>query len=251
MKCTSATGYLFFGITLIQGCAGSAPDFERRTLGGASQEAKLASLLDPLSTATEVQSGGAMRINVPLCSSTAGHPSGGWAIDAGDWCVVSCKQAGNTGARWVDGVDGNRCLAASVTGATSRVEIDFNWSDLTLDKQSTFDGMSRSFLSDTEWHCNEFNYLIDPATNNGFWSEIAGGAAIYRFHRNGKLSTGRSLGLMKLGGTWSVNAQDQVFFNSTQVFKNAIDYGGGRFDNFVTTTRKQVCRYVREADVPA
>lgn len=241
---------LLIGVAVLQACAGSAPDFQRRTPGGANQEAKLAAFIRQ-SPAAETGNSKNRQIDVPLCSSTAGHPVGGWAIDAGDWCVVSCRQAGITESRWVAGTDGKQCLAAPVTAATSRVTIGFSWSDLSLQQQDTFDGLSRSFLSDTEWHCKEFDYLIDPDTNKGFWSELESAAVIYRFHRSGKLLTGRASGAMKLGGSWSVNSQEQVFFNSAQVFKYAIDYGGGRFDNFKTTTKKQVCRYVSEADLPA
>lgn len=241
---------LLFGAVLLQGCAGSAPDFERRTLGGSNQEARLAAFINeaPVTAAGSARN---LKIDVPLCSSTVGHPTDGWAIDAGNWCVVSCKQAGIKDSRWVSGTDGKQCLATPVTGATSRVKIAFAWSDLALEQQDAFDGLSRSFLNDTEWLCKEFDYLIDPDTNKGFWSELASAAIIYRFHQNGKLSTGKVSGPMKLGGTWSVNQQEQVFFNSTQVFKHAIDYGGGRFDNFKSATKKQVCRYVRDADIPA
>ena len=138
-------------VLVLQGCAGSAPDFERRTLGGANQEAKLAAFIGEL-TVAESGIEKNLLINVPLCSSVVGHPASGWGIDAGDWCVVSCNQAGITDSRWVTGADGKQCLAAPETEATSRVEVSFSWSDLSLQQQNTFDGLSRSFLSDTEWH---------------------------------------------------------------------------------------------------
>ena len=134
---------------------------------------------------------------------------------------------------------------------TSRVTVDFDWSDLSLANQTLFDGLSRSFLNDTEWHCEAFTYLIDPDTEKGFWTAAEEDNRIYRFYRSGRLLIGRSLAQMRLSGSWSVNSEEQVFFNSREVFKHAIDYGGGRFDSFESATSKQVCRYVSEAEPPA
>lgn len=236
-------------LVLISGCAGSAPDFAQRTSGGASQEAKLASFLDqsPVSGSPVQRS---LQIDVPLCSSTAGEPVGGWSIDAGDWCVVPCDQGATAQSRWVTGESGSRCLATPVSDSATQVTVDFDWGDLSLAEQTLFDGLSRSFLSDTEWHCDAFTYLIDPDTGKGFWTASEQGDRIYRFYRGGRLLTGRTLEQMRLSGSWSVNSEEQVFFNSREVFRHAIDYGGGRFDSFESATTKQVCRYVSEAEPP-
>ena len=236
-------------LALLCGCAGSAPDFAQRTTDGASQEAKLANLFaQPLASGAPVKR--LLKIDVPVCSSTAGEPAGGWSIDAGEWCVVPCDQGATTQSRWVTGQSGNRCLATPVSTPATRVTVDFDWSDLSLSEQTLFDGLSRSFLSDTEWKCEAFTYLIDPDTGKGFWSASEDGNRIYRFFRNGRLLTGQSLEKMRVSGSWSVNAEEQVFFNSREVFSHAIDYGGGRFDSFESATAKQVCRYVREAEPP-
>lgn len=234
---------------VISGCAASSPDFGRRTSGGPGQEAKLAALFEEAKGVP--RSDNTQKISMPFCSSTAGQPSTGLAIDGGNWCVVGCKSSGNTEPRWVRAENGNRCLAAPNSGATKQVEFDFKWSDLSLEQPALFKGLGRSFLSDTEWHCKEFNYLIDPDNNRGFWNVLRDGRKIYRFHRDGKLLTGRSLDSMKLSGSWQVNTKKQVFFNSVEVFKHSIDYGGGRFDYFKSATNKEVCRYVREAELPS
>lgn len=229
---------------LISGCAGSAPDYQARTVGGPGQEAKLVGLFDRLEPVSQNEK--SRNIIVPLCSSTVAKPETGWAIDGGDWCVVPCNRPA-VQARWVIGSDGSRCLSASATTTTTQVEVDFNAADLSLQQSGLFKGLSNSFLSDTEWHCKEYDYLIDPDTRLGFWNELESGRVVYRFHRDGKLLTGRAPGLMNLSGSWRVSADGQVLFNSSEVFKYAIDYGGGRFDNFSSATNKQVCRYVREA----
>ena len=249
MEFLAKTSFSLSALILIYGCAGSAPDFAQRTRGGASQEAKLATFLDqpPVSGLIVQRS---LQIDAPLCSSTAGKPVGGWSIDAGDWCVVSCDQGATAQSRWVTGESGSRCLAAPVSDPATRVTVDFDWSDLSLSELTLFDGLSRSFLSDTEWHCEAFTYLIDPDTGKGFWTASEQDNRIYRFYRGGRLLTGRTLGQMRLSGSWSVNSEEQVFFNSREVFKHAIDYGGGRFDSFESATTKQVCRYVSEAEPP-
>ena len=236
-------------LVLVYGCAGSPPDFAQRTSGGVSQEAKLASFLDqpPASTSAIQRS---IQIDVPVCSSAAAKPVGGWSIDAGDWCVVPCEQSATTESLWVTGESGSRCLATPVRDTTNLARVDFAWSDLSLAELTLFDGLSQAFLSDTEWHCEVFTYLIDPDTDKGFWTASDQGNRIYRFFRSGRLLTGQSLAEMRLSGSWSVNSEEQVFFNSREVFKYAIDYGGGRFDSFESATSKQVCRYFSEAEPP-
>lgn len=228
------------------GCAGSAPDYGARTAGGPDQELKLAGLLDQSEGTEPMQS--SQKIVVPVCSSTVGQSETGWAIDGGNWCVVPCNDV-VTEARWSVSKEGSKCFSTPGSGATKQVEVDLMWTDLALDQSSVFNGLSKAFLSDTEWHCKEYSFLIDRNTRQGFWNELPRNTIIYRFHRDGKLLTGHSLGLMKLSGSWHVNSKKQVYFNSTEVFKYAIDYGGGRFDNFKSATNKQVCRFVREAEL--
>lgn len=238
---------LLFSI-LAYGCAGSAPDYQARTVGGPGQELKLVGLLDH--SEGPLPGENSQKIVVPVCSSTVGQSDTGWAIDGGNWCVVPCSDPVSE-ARWSVSKEGSKCFSTPESGATNQVEVDLTWTDLALGQSGVFNGLSRSFLSDTEWHCKEYSFLIDRDNRQGFWNELPRNTIIYRFHRDGKLLTGRSLSLMKLSGSWQVNSQKQVYFNSTEVFKNAIDYGGGRFDNFKTATNKQVCRFVREADLLA
>ena len=232
-------------LALLQGCAGSAPDYTPRT-AVVAQEAKLSRFFDVEESPERTQT-----IIAPVCSSTVGAPASGWSIDGGNWCVVACDQAGVGEDRWINDAQGNRCLATANPQPTTLVSVEFTWSDLSMKQPTLFSGFSRSFLSDTQWSCSEFRYRVDPENNKAFWDKVADGDFVYRFHRSGKLVIGATESNAKPSGNWTVREGDQVYFNQRRVFATAIDYGGGRFDDFISPNTKQVCKYVSEADVPA
>jgi len=230
---------------VVCGCAGTPPDYSQRTPGGPAQERKLASLIsDSLSEQQSVT----QNIVVPVCSDSAGKSSTGWSVDTGEWCVLRCDQPipESSGDRWIQTID-SRCFVTGNTPGT-QTEVAFNWLDLDLDKVPVFDGLSQAFLSNTEWRCVIYNYQVDPGNRRGFWSANDSNGILYRLHRDGRLLTGVDRRSLKLGGSWSVAAGGQVYFNSTAVFSYAIDYGGGRFDDFQNSRLKQICRFVDEVD---
>jgi hypothetical protein len=239
----SATALVLSGI-LLQGCAGSAPDYSPRT-AAVAQEATLSKFFDQEEAPERTQT-----IVAPVCSSTVGASRTGWTIDGGNWCIVACDKDAVGEDRWLNDSAGNRCLATADRQPTSLVSVQYSRSDLSLNQPALFTGFSRSFLSDTEWSCVEYRYRVDPETNKAFWDRLAEADFVYRFHRSGKLAIGPTAATARPSGNWSVGADDHVYFNTRRVFTNAIDYGGGRFDDFITSDRKQVCRYVREADLP-
>jgi hypothetical protein len=227
-------------ISVLQSCAGSAPDYTPRNPLRA-QEAKLAQFFDKEELPERSSS-----IVVPLCGGAVGTPRTGWSIDQGNWCVVPCDSAGVGEARWLSDSDGNRCMAAADRSPESLVTSEFGWSDLSLVQPAVFTGLSRSFLSGTEWACKEFRYQVDSQSRVGFWDEVPEGALVYRFYHGGKLVIGAHTSSARPSGNWSVREGDRVFFNQREVFRHAIDYGGGRFDDFITTRQKQVCRFVED-----
>ena len=239
----SATVLVLSGI-LLQGCAGSAPDYSPRS-AVVAQEARLEKFFDQQEAPERTQA-----IVVPVCSSTVGTTATGWAIDGGNWCVVACDKDAVGEDRWIKDNTGNRCLATANRQPTSLVSVQYGQTDLSLNQPALFTGFARSFLSDTEWRCVEYRYRVDPETNKAFWDKLAEADFVYRFHRSGKLAIGPSAETTRPSGNWSVGADDHVYFNTRRVFTNAIDYGGGRFDDFIAANRKQTCRYVREADPP-
>lgn len=229
---------------LLQACAGSPPDYSPRTAATA-QEASLTQYFDQEQPPDRSQ-----LIKAPICSTTVGTPASGWAIDGGEWCVIACDSESVGESRWVD-VGGSRCLATPQRQPATLVTVPYTPADLSLDQPAVFSGFSRSFLTDTEWSCKEFKYRVDPESRLGFWEELNGVSLQYRFHRDGRLVIGKDRGGAKPSGSWEVQRGDQVFFNGRPVFTHAIDYGGGRFDDFITSRTKQVCRFVQEADPPA
>lgn len=234
--------YSAIAIVVLQACAGSAPDYTPRNPLRA-QEAKLAQFFDKEEAPERTQT-----VIAPLCGSDAGGPKSGWGIDGGNWCIVACGIAGVGDAGWMTDASGNRCLVAAGRAPPSAVTAQFSWADLSLNQPALFKGFSRSFLSDTEWNCKEFRYRIDPQSKVAFWDELDDSSVLYRFHRDSKLVIGKDLKSAKPSGSWSVRENNRIFFNQREVFKHAIDYGGGRFDDFISTKEKQVCRFVREAD---
>ncbi len=241
----SKTTLLIVTLTLLQACAGSAPDYSPRT-AIVAQEARLSRFFDVAEAPERTQT-----IIVPVCSSTAGTPLTGWSIDGGNWCVVACDQAGIGESRWINDSQGNRCLATTNPQPTTLVKVQYTRSDLSLKQSGLFSGFSRSFLSDTQWSCSEYRFRIDAENNTAFWDKVADGDFMYRFHRDGKLVIGATERSAKPSGNWSVRDDDQVYFNQRRVFETAIDYGGGRFDDFISSDTKQVCKFVREADLPS
>ncbi len=233
---------------LLTGCAGSLADYSARTSGGPSLESRLEPIIGTGSDKPELLRE-ARQINAPVCSSTVPGSATGWSIDGGNWCVVACDKGipRDAESRWLVGADRNRCLTTA-SGATELTQVELDWSDLNLEGLAVFGGFGRSFLADTQWRCEVFSYQVDPATMNGFWAQRTEDNIVYRFHADGRLVIGRTLASMKLAGSWRVDAGNQVYFNSKKVFNSAVDYGGGRFDDFQNARLKQVCRFVSEAD---
>ncbi len=237
-------------VMLLSGCAGSAPDFSDRTTGGAAQEAKLADLISQ-SRATPARSTQLKRIVAPVCATTVPGTPTGWALNRGDWCVIACPQtlAGTEDSRWVSGAN-ERCLARAHSDA-SVVQVDYQQSDLDLDKQAVFSGLDHAFLANTEWRCQTVRYEIDPDTNLGFWApgsdSKSGGEIVYRFHSDGRLLSGPDESALALAGGWRIEDGGRVFFNSTQVFAHAVKYSGSQFDDFQQPLLKRECRFIAEA----
>ena len=225
-------------MTFIVGCAGSPPDFSQRTAAAVDKQYQLAEWL----SADETESSVGL-INAPVCSSTVGHPQTGWAIDGGGWCVVACpvKSAQGTLNQWVNTDNGLRCFATDVA-ATQLVKVEFKQQSWQLEQQKLFTGFDRSFVSDTEWTCTEQEYQIDPETRQGFWVDIGVGDT-YRFYSDGVLMVARAGAPLKLAGNWRGKQGSGVIANDREVFRFAVNYGGGRFDEFRTATRKQLCRF--------
>jgi len=224
------------------GCAGSAPDFSDRTQQATARQNQLAAWLSEDVKDTSVSS-----ILAPVCSSTVGHPEQGWAIDGGNWCVIACPTLpdDNVLNRWMKTHDGLRCFATDKS-ATTLVTTEFEQAQLSLDQQKLFKGFDRSFVSDTEWNCTEQEYQIDPGSQRGFWVDLGVGNT-YRFYDDGALMIARAGAPMKFAGDWrgrsSGDQGNNVLVNDRDVFRYAVNYGGGRFDEFRSATRKQVCRF--------
>jgi len=194
--------------------------------------------------AEDVKASSTSRILAPVCSSSVGHPEQGWAIDGGDWCVVSCpvKPADNSLNQWFQTHDGLRCFATDEK-ATALVETEFKPQHLRLDQQQLFNGFDRSFVSDTEWACVGQEYQIDPDSQKGFWADL-GTADTLVFYDDGALMTASTGQPLIVAGDWRGKQGTGVVVNDRDVFKFAVNYGGGRFDEFKSATRKRVCRFV-------
>ena len=227
-------------LTLVLGaCAGSAPDFTNRTQDAVSRQSSLTQWLEADSSSDALT-----RVVAPVCSSTAGHPTQGWAIDAGGWCVVPCPAgaANNDPDRWLLTHDGLRCFATNES-PTTLVNTEFTMSQWQLDQQLLFEGFDPSFVANTEWICAEQQYQIDPEKRQGFWVNSPTGEAVYRFYSDGTLAIGRTGGPMQLVGDWG-GRQGSVSVNGSDIFRYAVKYGAGRIDDFKSTTEKQVCRFI-------
>lgn len=228
-----------FLIMLLTGCAGSPPDFSDRTSGASIKQNALAQWLEADSSDDRISS-----IVAPVCSSGVGHPPRGWAIDGGNWCVVSCpvKPVNNVLNRWMLTHDGLHCYATD-QGATAMVETKYETAHWRLDQQLLFKGFDRSFVSDTEWKCIQQEYQVDPDSRRGFWVDLPEAGNAYRFYDDGALMIARSGGPMKFAGDWRGKQGSGVLMNDREMFRYAVNYGGGRFDEFKSATRKQVCRF--------
>jgi len=198
---------LLCGTTFLFGCAGTPADFSQRTTAASDRQDQLAGWL-----AEDVKASSTSRILAPVCSSSVGHPEQGWAIDGGDWCVVSCpvKPADNILNRWLQTHDGLRCFATD---------------------------------EKTEWACVGQEYQIDPDSQKGFWADL-GTADTLVFYDDGALMTASTGQPLIVAGDWRGKQGTGVVVNDRDVFKFAVNYGGGRFDEFKSATRKRVCRFV-------
>jgi len=230
---------LLCGTTFLFGCAGTPADFSQRTTEATNRQNQLVGWLSE-----DVKASSSNRILAPVCSGSVGHPEQGWAIDGGNWCVVSCpvKPANNVLDRWLQTHDGLRCFATDEK-ATALIETEFEPQHWRLDQQQLFNGFDRSFVSDTEWACKEQEYQIDPDSQEGFWADLGTGDT-YIFYDDGALMTARSGRPLKFAGDWRGKQGKGVVVNDREVFTFAVNYGGGRFDEFESATRKQVCRFV-------
>ncbi len=237
--CTKlVTSLILCSASFLVGCAGTPPDFSQRTAGASAKQDQLAGWL-----AEDVKATSSSRILAPVCSSSVGHPQQGWAIDGGDWCVVACPvKPGNSNLnQWLQADDGLRCFATD-QDATTLVDTVFEPQHLRLDQQQLFKGFDRSFVNDTEWTCVEQEYQIDPNNREGFWVDLGVGN-VYRFYNDGVLMVARPGSPMKIAGDWRGTQDRGVALNDREVFSYAVNYGGGRFDEFKSATRKQLCRF--------
>jgi len=229
-------------IVTLTGCAGSPPDYSLRTTGATIKQNQLASWLEADNVATE----DSMQIVAPICSSEAGHPPEGWAIDKASWCVVSCPISPPDGVydRWLRTHDGLRCYATKKP-APQLVTTQLDMSLWNLDSQPLFEGFDRSFVNDTQWNCEDLEYQVDPDTRQGFWASSNKPGNTYSFYNDGALMVGRNGYPMKFAGNWrggEINGfSSGVVINDREVFRHAVNYGGGRFEEFRSATNKQVC----------
>ena len=244
-KLTQVAPYLILSLfATLTGCAGSAPDYSQRTAGAPVKQNQLTSWLE----ADSVANRDSMQIAAPVCSTDAGHPPEGWAIDKGSWCVVACPVSPPDGVydRWLRTHDGLRCYATKNSGAQLvTTQLDRNlWN---LDSQVLFEGFDRSFVSDTQWDCEEQEYRVDPDSKQGFWVPVDKPGNTYSFYNDGALMVGRRGFPMKFAGDWRGGQRNGfssgVVVNDEEVFRFAVNYGGGRFDEFRSATEKQVCRF--------
>lgn len=238
----SGFSLLLMAGSLMAGCAGSAPDFSDRTSGAFSKQNNLAQWLVADNSSAAVSS-----VAAPVCSSTVGHPPQGWAIDGGNWCVVSCPVLPEDKIlnRWMQTHDGLRCYATDQK-ATSLVKTEFEKAQWNLEEQLLFKGFDRSFVSQTEWQCTEQEYQIDPESRQGFWIDLPQIGNRYRFYKDGSLMIARGGEPLRFAGSWLSQQSREVLRNDRELFRFAVNYGGGRFDEFKSATRKQVCRFVDE-----
>lgn len=221
----------------LNACAGSAPDYSQRTNAAAIKQSHLAEWLSE-----DINQSASRKIAAPVCSSTAGSPVTGWAIDDGHWCVVACPAPSAETNQWTNTDDGRRCFATNQS-ANERVSTEFLPQHWQLEQLPLFSGFDRSFVSDTEWNCIEQEYQIDPETHRGFWKDIGAGNS-YRFYNDGALMLARAGAPMKLAGDWRGRHGSGVIVNDREMFRFAVNYSGSRFDEFRSATRKQLCRFV-------
>ncbi len=229
---------LFAAVGLLGACAGSPPDYSQRTKFAVAKQNSLTEWL-----VQDVNRSTSKRIVAPLCSSAAGHPPTGWGIEDSNWCAVACpSRSSAVSNQWTQTSDGLRCFATD-QAANSYISTEFQNQHWNLEQLVLFNGFDRSFVSDTEWSCKEQEYQIDPNTHRGFWVDISDGNS-YRFYNDGALMVASAGAPMKLAGDWRGKQGSGVIVNDQLMFNYAVNYGGGRFDEFRSATRKQLCRFV-------
>jgi len=225
----------------LAGCAGSSPDYRARTANVSANQDQLASWLKADSASNDVTD-----ISAPVCESTVGHPPSGWAISESAWCVVACPVSppDNVYNRWMLTHDGLRCFATR-QAPTQFVNTQLDKDSWNLDSQLLFAGFDWSFVRDTMWVCEELEYQIDPESKQGFWAALEQAGNTYSFYNDGALMVGSAGSAMKFAGDWRASqlAGSGVVVNDQEMFRFAVNYGGGRFDEFSSATRKQVCRF--------
>jgi len=227
---------LIVWVSLLVGCAGAAPDYSDRTSQAVASQTQLNQWLgvDKARVATG-------NVRAPICSDGVGHPQQGWAIDQGNWCVVACpdNEQSNT---WHSTADGLRCFATN-KNATAFVDTEFKLDHWRLDQQKLFKGFDRAFVTDTEWRCRDQDYQIDPDSKKGFWVDLDGTGETYRFYNDGTLVVARLDEPLRAAGNWRGSDSERVMVNDKDIFRFAVNYGGGRFDQFRSATRKQICTF--------
>jgi len=237
----SAICAVAFGV--LTSCAGSSPDFSARTANVTANQNQLASWLKADSASEDIT-----QIAAPICESTVGHPANGWAISENAWCVVACPVSppDNVYDRWMLTHDELRCYATKqAPGQLVNTQLDKGSWD--LDSQLLFEGFDLGFVRDTMWECEEQEYQIDPQSRQGFWTTLKQAGNTYSFYNDGALMVGRAGSAMKFAGDWRPSKvagfASGVVVNDQEMFRYAVNYGGGRFDEFRSATRKQVCRF--------
>jgi len=234
---------LIVWVSVLVGCAGAAPDYSDRTSGAVDSQTQLNQWLgvDKARVAT-----GSIRASI--CGDDVGHPKQGWAIDKGDWCVVACPEEllekfdSDQLNTWQTTADDLRCFTTG-KNAGAFIDTEFTFDHWRLDQQQLFRGFDRAFVTDTEWRCRDQDYQIDPDSKKGFWVDLNGTTETYRFYDDGTLVVGRGNAPLRAAGNWRGSDSERVMVNDKDIFRFAVNYGGGRFDQFRSATRKQVCTF--------
>lgn len=229
---------ILLGTCLQYGCAGSPPDYSQRTSHAVLKQSELAEWLSQ-----DAKRKVSNPIVAPVCSNDVGRPPTGWALENESWCVVACPAAltDTDLNQWVTTNDSQRCFVTDLT-ANALVTTEYEPAHWQLETLDLFTGFDRSFVSDTEWNCIEQEYQIDPETQQGFWVYVGAGNT-YRFYNDGALMLARAGSPMKHAGDWRGKQGSGVVVNDREMFRFAVNYSGGHFDEYRTATQKQVCRF--------
>lgn len=235
-----STAVLLSVLLVVTGCGGSArkiPPGELTSAQAVNQPGFYLQQEVPEATQTML---------APVCPTTVPSNKTGWSLHAGDWCVITCDTPGTAAPQWRGRPGEARCLAHRDEATGHRVEAPFTWSDLTLKTTIDFHRFSRSFLKDTEWHCKEYRYDMDPETRRGVWKAVIHTERLYQFHRNAQLMIGFDARNLWPSGSWAVRNYGRLYFDQRHVFRYVVRDSGNRFDVFTNARQKQICRFYGE-----